>query len=395
MMLRGVNMTDNSSDNQFLDNELHDEVSSLKNEQNETTEKLKQPGFLQVALSILAIITVVLSLWGIGTLILSNLVKAETIDPELPLANLPTPHVNYATAESENDNASSGLIRTLEAQSLTATPAGKTIIKYIVETGDSIFSIAEKFGLMPETVLWSNRYTLGDTPDGLYPGVELLILPEDGLVHLWSAGEGLNGVSSFYGVKPQDIVNYPLNNLDPVVVGEFSNPNIAPGTLLVVPGGTRPTVSWVVARDNPAAGSSYLGPGACSGSLYGAVGTGFFTYPTVNHFLSGYDWNPPVHNGLDFDGDSGSPIFASDTGLVVYSGWSTRGYGNLLVVDHDKGWQTIYAHLLDGSFVPCGTNVYKGDIIGYMGSTGNSSGPHLHFEMRYNGEAVNPWDYLY
>ena len=103
---------------------------------------------------------------------------------------------------------------------------------------------------------------------------------------------------------------------------------------------------------------------------------------------------PPVHNGLDFDGDFGSPIYASDSGVIIYSGWSDRGYGNLIVIDHDGGWQTYYGHLLDNTLLPCGSNVVKGELIASMGSTGNSTGPHLHFELRSGGQPVNPWQYL-
>jgi len=80
--------------------------------------------------------------------------------------------------------------------------------------------------------------------------------------------------------------------------------------------------------------------------------------------------------------------------VIVYSGWSDRGYGNLIVVDHDSGWQTFYAHLLDGSMLPCGSNVQKGQLIGSMGTTGMSTGPHLHFELRLDGYPVNPWQFL-
>ncbi len=126
---------------------------------------------------------------------------------------------------------------------------------------------------MPETVLWSNRYIIGDTPDGIFVGLELNILPVDGVYHKWSEGEGLNGVASFYNIDPDVIVNYPGNGLDPETIGDYSYPNIEPGIMLVVPGGVRPTVSWVVARDEAASGSSYLGPGACGGIIYGNVGT--------------------------------------------------------------------------------------------------------------------------
>lgn len=375
-----------SKGDQSADSATKDEIS---------TGFIQQQTFSKISIYAITILVFALVLWGVGSLI----VHATFVPPDptpIPTATrvalpdgVPTP-VYFAAAET------GGLMR---AHELHTTPVAEVesrfgVMKYTVEAGDTIFGIADKFGLKPETVLWSNRYIIGDTPDGLRIGVELFILPMDGVYHRWSEGEGLNGVASFYGVSPDDIVNYPGNDLDPETVGNYSNPNIAPGTMLVVPGGRRPTVAWIVPRDSPASASSHLGPGACGGILYGIVGTGTFTYPTTERWLSGYDYNPPVHNGLDFAGRSGFPIFASDSGVIVYSGWSDRGYGNLIVVDHGSGWQTFYAHLLDGSLLPCGSNVQKGQLIGAMGSTGMSTGPHLHFEIRLNGYPVNPWQFL-
>jgi hypothetical protein len=353
-----------------------------------------QPKVLQLGLYLIGFIAVVLIVWGVGSWIVNGAAGGPLPTPSATVA--PSQPSDFATPVFSTEEAASGVVRFPKLQ-ITQVPevADRYEVEtYIVEQGDTIFGIAEKFGLKPETVLWSNRYTLGDTPDGLRVGIELFILPVDGVYHQWSAGEGLNGVASFYGVEPETIINYPGNSLDPAQVGDFSNPNIEPGTMLVVPEGQRPTVAWVVPRDNPASGSSYLGPGACSGIIYGDVGTGTFTWPTTATWLSGYDYNPPVHNGLDFDGDFGSPIYAADSGVIVYSGWSDRGYGNLIVVDHDRGWQTFYAHLMDNTLLPCGSNVQKGDLIASMASTGNSTGPHLHFEMRLEGQPVNPWQFL-
>lgn len=348
-----------------------------------------------IALNAVTFIVVALLIWTVGSLIVNRtiaspeLMSAPTSTAEELPQGVPTPV--FSTINQEN-----GVVRNPEIlfASARTIETRYEIITYAVEPGDTIFGIADKFGLTPETVLWSNRYTLGDTPDGLTIGFELVILPENGVYHQWSDGEGLNGVASFYGVNPDVIVNYPGNGLDPKTIGDYAKPNIEPGTMLVVPGGERPEVAWIIPRDNPANGNSYLGPGACGGIIYGDVGTGTFTWPTTATWLSGYDYNPPVHNGLDFDGDFGSPIFAADSGVVVYSGWSDRGYGNLIVVDHDRGWQTFYAHLIDGSMVACGSNVQKGQLIASMGSTGNSTGPHLHFEMRLGGYPVNPWQFL-
>jgi len=349
----------------------------------------------RIGLSVITFIVAVMGVWGVGSLIANGIQASPelTPTPSPQVENLPE---DIPTPAFSTEGQNSGVVREPEISFTTSSQVEDRdqITTYTVQAGDTIFGIAEEFGLTPETVLWSNRYIIGDTPDGLVVGVELYILPVDGLYHQWSEGEGLNGVAEFYGVDPDVIVNYPLNGLDPETVGNYANPNIEPGTMLVVPGGIRPTVSWVVARDEAASGSSYLGPGVCGGIIYGNVGTGTFTWPTTATWLSGYDYTPPVHNGLDFDGDFGSPIYASDSGVVVYSGWSDRGYGNLIVIDHDDGWQSFYAHLMDGTLIPCGSNVQKGQLIASMGSTGKSSGPHLHFELRLNGSPMNPWQYL-
>jgi hypothetical protein len=359
------------------------------------THFFSHPALAKTGMIAITVIVFTLLIWGVGSLIVHATMPPPEPTP-VPTATRVTLPDGVPTPVFSAGGQASGLLRSHEIQitPVTQVETRYEVTKYTVQAGDTIFGIADQFGLKPETVLWTNRYIIGDIPDGLRIGVELFILPMDGVYHRWSEGEGLNGVASFYGVSPDVIVNYPGNDLDPEVVGDYSNPNIAPGTMLVVPGGERPTVAWIVPRDNPASGSSHLGPGACGGILYGDVGTGTFTWPTSERWLSGYDYNPPVHNGLDFAGRSGFPIYASDSGVIVYSGWSDRGYGNLIVVDHDRGWQSFYAHLLDGSMLPCGSNVQKGQLIGSMGSTGMSTGPHLHFELRLNGYPVNPWQFL-
>jgi murein DD-endopeptidase MepM/ murein hydrolase activator NlpD len=114
----------------------------------------------------------------------------------------------------------------------------------------------------------------------------------------------------------------------------------------------------------------------------------------VDHWLSGYDYTPEAnHPAVDFGGAMGNAIYAADNGVVVYAGWNDWGYGNVTVIDHGNGYQTLYAHQSQIR-VGCGQSVFKGDLIGNMGSTGNSSGPHLHFEMWDNGAHVSPHSYL-
>jgi murein DD-endopeptidase MepM/ murein hydrolase activator NlpD len=270
------------------------------------------------------------------------------------------------------------------------------VMRYIVKPGDTLFGIAEKFGIKPETILWSNQAVLGDNPHSLRPDQELNILPVDGAYYRWSAGDGLNGVAKFFGVTPEQIINYPGNQLDPTKLGDYTAPNIETGAWLVIPGGHREFVSWsapVIPLDNPGV-AKVLGPGACENVLGGAVGTGAFVWPTVTHTLSGFDYEPQAnHPGIDISGKEGDAVYAADSGVIVYAGWNNWGYGNVIVINHANGWQTLYAHL-SAYFVSCGGFVYQGNTIGAVGTTGNSTGPHLHFEMMYNGVRVNPHDYV-
>jgi LysM repeat protein len=272
-----------------------------------------------------------------------------------------------------------------------------TISTYTVEPGDNLFSVATRFNLQPETVLWSNRYNIGDDPHMIYPGQQLVILPVDGTMHIWSAGEGLNGVAEFYKVTPEIIINYPGNNLSMATIGDLAAPNIEPGTQLIIPGGKGEYSDWRIpriTREDPATALN-VGPGACPDSYDGVLGTLNFRWPVSERTLTGYDYAPSAnHYGIDIGGSIGDPVSTVDNGVVVYAGWNDWGYGNMIVVDHGEGWQSLYAHLSTVE-VTCGQEVYSGDIIGTVGDTGMADGPHLHFELR-NDEygRVNPWDFL-
>ena len=272
------------------------------------------------------------------------------------------------------------------------------IVKYIVQSGDTVFGIADNFGLKPSTILWGNYAVLKDSPHSLRPGQELIILPTDGTYHQWQAGEGLNSVAKYYGVDPETIINYPENNLDTETIGDYANPNIPVGTWLIIPGGTREFISWSVpvgiTRDNPAV-AQILGVGSCGVVSGGAVGYGSFVWPADSHFLSGNDFSPETnHRGIDISGYLGSPVYATDAGVIVYAGWNDYGYGNMIIIDHGNGWQSLYSHLSSIGVI-CSQSVGQGDVIGAIGSTGNSTGPHLHFElMNLSYGKVNPWNFL-
>lgn len=277
--------------------------------------------------------------------------------------------------------------RLADVHTLIPTRGRSAVITYTVRSGDTLFGIAGKFGLQPETVLWGNYFTLQDDPHSLFPGQVLNILPVDGAYHLVTEDNTLIQVARFYGVTPEAIVDWAGNELDP------SEPVLRPNAYLVVPGGRRELQTWevpTITREDTATAANNFGQ--CPGGYSGVLGTGAFVWPADNHFLSGYDYTT-IHRGLDIKAVLGAPLYAADSGVIVYAGPTSRGYGNLVVIDHGNGYQTVYGHLSQWN-VSCGESVFQGNLIGLSGSTGNSSGPHLHFEVRYNGAYLNPWTVL-
>jgi LysM repeat protein len=367
-------------------------------------ESLAQLGLgesvLRIGTNILIILFVALVAWLTQTLYRPALlawtsgVKAAVVAPIstpttiAPLAQLPEP-VAYVM---------DGVSPQAALHTNIPTRPRIDVIKYTVQKGDSIFSIADKFGLKPTTILFGNYETLKDSPDLLKPDQKLNILPVDGTYYQWQGSENLTKVSQVFGVEPDAIINFPGNHLDPDSIGDFSHPNIPSGTWLIVPGGKREFTSWTAPAElvisNPS--THVWGPGVCSGISYVQVGYGTFVYPTTEHWLSGTPFTPSIrHFGVDFAGAEGNGVFATDAGTVVYSGWNDWGYGNLVIIDHGNGWQSLYAHLSQIN-VGCGQNVGQGDLLGLVGMTGGTStGPHLHFELMNTVYGyVNPLDYL-
>lgn len=365
-------------------------------------ERLLRLGLGEIALrtgTVLASISLVLLvLWVMGSFYLQGEVS-YTRDSAVA-APLPTPTMTVAPPPFYLQAALTverGIPRLAQLHTTLPSRPRFDMTTYEVQQGDTIFGIAEKFGLRPQTILWGNFDVLADDPHRLQPGQILNILPLDGLLYEWHAGDGLNGVSEFFGVTPDVIIDWPSNNLNREELGDLSNPNIEPGTKLFVPGGTRAFISWsapLISRSDPAK-AKIFGPGYCGTIMDGYIGSGTFVWPTSETYLSGYNYTPDTnHWGIDIAGAMGNPIYATDSGVVVYAGWNDWGYGNVVVIDHGNGWQSLYAHN-STLYVTCGASVSQGATIAAMGSTGRSSGPHLHFElMNASGARVNPWDYL-
>jgi murein DD-endopeptidase MepM/ murein hydrolase activator NlpD len=272
-----------------------------------------------------------------------------------------------------------------EIQIKTNVPADKPRYEpeeYRVVRGDSVFAIAESYGLKPETILWANYDVLQDDPHSLAPGMVLTIPPTDGIYYQWKENDTLETVSNEFKASIDDILNYPGNDID------LTDPKIDSGSWVMVPGGQREFVQWLVPTvARGASGTSSTSQSSCPG---GAVGGGGFTWPADNHFLSGNDyWSG--HLGIDIAAGEGSPVYAADSGVVTMAtGGYNYGYGNVIQIDHGNGYSTVYAHLSTIGVSVC-ASVGAGQWIGAAGNTGNSQGAHLHFEVRQNGGFINPW----
>jgi len=322
-------------------------------------------------------------------LVITPTVQAAVVVTAPPEA---TPTIEPLVLEiSDEDTAAeeADITRLADVHTIIPSRPRYEVVKYTVVQYDTLFVIADKFNLEPETILWGNP-TLADNPNILSVGQELNILPINGALRVVQSGDTIEKIATAFHGTVEDIVNFPGNDLDP------SEPVLTAGQFIIIPGGWRDSIVWqlpVITRSTgPSAGSGE--PGACRGPFSGPVGTFTFVWPANNHFLSGTDYLPIGHPGIDIAAGLGAAIYASDTGVIVFAGWSTRGYGNLVIVDHGNGWQTAYAHLSQIN-VSCGGAIYQGQLLGLSGSTGNSTGAHLHFEMRHSDYGrVNPWLYL-
>ncbi|MCC6299483.1 MAG: peptidoglycan DD-metalloendopeptidase family protein [Anaerolineales bacterium] len=272
-------------------------------------------------------------------------------------------------------------------QMKTNIPADKPRYKpveYRVTRGDSIFAIAQSYKLEPETVLWANYDVLQDDPHSLKPGQVLQIPPADGIYYQWKENDTLELVANEFSAAVDDIINFPGNNID------LTNPTVASGSWVMVPGGAREFVQWLVptvGTGNSGTGSSPTNQSACPG---GAVGSGGFVWPADSHSLSGNDyWSG--HLGIDITAGEGAPVYAADSGVVTMAqGGYNYGYGNVIQIDHGNGFSTVYAHLSVIGISAC-QSVGAGQWIGSAGNTGNSQGAHLHFEVRQGGGSISPW----
>jgi len=245
------------------------------------------------------------------------------------------------------------------------------IIDYEVKDGDTISSIAQEYGVSEETILWENNFS---AKTQIKPGQKVKILPVSGVAHKVDSGDTIFSVAKKYQANSQAIIDFPFND----VGDDFQ---LTGGQVLIVPDGAPPE------KPKPAP-TQYL---AKQNIPVSDLGTGRFLWPASGDLAQYFSW---YHPALDISNLGGGPIRSSDFGVVTVAGWPDgSGYGNRVIVDHGNGYTTLYAHL-SAVYVSAGQNVSKGDVIGAMGSTGRSSGTHLHIEIRKDGTALNPLSLL-
>jgi|GEM_PF-176360 len=273
---------------------------------------------------------------------------------------------------------------------------------YIVRQGDTISEIADSFGVSQNTIRWANN--LGKK--NLKVGQKLIILPVSGVIHTVKKGDTLSKIAKSYDGDVEEILAY----------NRISEKDLTVGEEMTIPGGV---IKAVAKPKTIVSNSKTSGPVHVSGGKLRTVrspsgllevttgitytwkngvktsrlrGTGGPTYS--NYYLrpiNGWGKSRGLHgfNSVDFAAPRGTPILASASGKVIISkksGWN-GGYGKYVAIEHSNGTQTLYAHQ-NSVIVNRGQNVVQGQVIGYVGTTGNSSGNHLHFEVR---GAKNPF----
>lgn len=245
-----------------------------------------------------------------------------------------------------------------EAASPTQPAPRWGITTHIVAPGETISGIAARYGLDVDTILGANP----GIDELIHPGDQLVILSGRGVLYTVTAGDTLWGIARQYGVSLDAILQ----------ANGKTDVDLAEGERLFIPGARPARTATAPSRGREA---------------------GWYGWPTRGSITSpyGYRWGR-LHAGIDIANGSGTPVLATRRGRVVFAGWR-GGYGYAVIIDHGQGVQSLYGHLEDFT-VQAGDYVQRGQVIGYMGSTGYSTGPHLHFEVIVNGQPVDPLDLL-
>lgn len=240
------------------------------------------------------------------------------------------------------------------------------ILDYKVASGDTLSTLADKFGVSVESVKWANGLT--EDNNTIHPGTALKIPPVTGVVYKVKDGDNLETVAKAYAADKQTIVDFPFNYIDDSLA-------LKPGQTLYVPNGVMP---------RPAA-PKITRPRVTIDTAI-AAGSGLLSWPVPAKLSQYYSW---FHTGIDLANPYGTPIYAAAAGKVIDSKKQTYSFGWYCIVDIGDGYTVAYAHMSD---LACnlGETVQRGQYIGAIGTTGRATGPHLHLEVRRYGQPVNP-----
>ena len=278
-----------------------------------------------------------------------------------------------------------GNIRQKPVEGETEEPQRKSFVQYTVQAGDVIGAIATRFGVSVNTILWANNLTFRSY---IRPQDILKIPPGNGVLHTVKKGESLGKIARMYGVKIGEIA--VQNGL------RADGANLSVGTNLFIPGGSKlqptiPVPKKVINRTEGSIGKEFEKIAAPPPSIESPAGAGYI-WPTADHRITQYFGLR--HTGVDIGGKVGNSNYASASGKVIKSqcGWN-GGYGCYIIIDHGSGITTLYGHN-SKLLVEVGEFVKQGQAIGLLGSTGHSTGPHIHFEVRVGGKRVNPLKYV-
>lgn len=252
---------------------------------------------------------------------------------------------------------------------ISAKPRDK-VVEYEVKGGDTLETISKKFNVSIDSIKWASNIKT----DTIKPSDILKIPPVTGIVHKVTSGENVYSIAKKYNTDAQKIVNFPFNDFE-----DLDTFALASGQTLFVPDGVAPA-------EQP----KYAPQQFVAQIQAGVQGNSTFIWPTSGSISQYPVW---YHMALDIQNPGAPPILASDTGTVTYAGCLDWGYGCHIIVNHGNGFETLYAHLSSIGVTP-GQVVSQGQQIGIMGSTGRSTGTHLHFEVRTGGVTQNPLNYL-
>ncbi len=268
------------------------------------------------------------------------------------------------------------LVETLpgEYTSVAARPRLEPV-EYRVQPGETLSHIAQRFGLRTESLVWANGLS---NVDIIKIDQRILVPPADGVLHTVAGGDTLSGIAARYNADVDRIYEYAPELQ--------ASPNaLVVGQAIMVPGGRIEAPRRLVAdRSLQRPEAAAVAPSASRPASSG------FAWPTFGPIFSYFSqW----HRGIDISPPYGTPVYASADGVVAGTVVESWGLGWHVIVDHGDGYTTTYAHL--SSFaVGVGERVGQGQMVGRVGVTGQSTGPHVHFEVRRNGAPLNPLNFL-